>query len=164
MLPHIGALQLHELDRHVLHELYRKLLKRGGRRGLPLSPTTVRTVHRILMKALGDMGLDISGVRQPRKERRTVHGRKGIWTATEAAAFLQAVRDDRLYAAWALAVVCGMRRGELAGLRWSNIDLSEHRVAVEVLASADESSLIGTSPVAAAQDGNCQPVAAPARS
>lgn len=46
-----------------------------------------------------------------------------MWAADQATAFLKAVRDDRLYAAWALAVVCGLRRGELAGLRWSDLDL-----------------------------------------
>jgi integrase len=33
--------------------------------------------------------------------------------------FLDHVRDDRLYAAWLLLVTTGMRRGELAGLRWA---------------------------------------------
>jgi integrase len=121
--PHIGDRQLYTLDKHALHELYKTLLRSGSRRGGPLSPSTVRTVHRILRKALHDLGLDLSGVRQPRKPRRLNYGRKGIWTAEQTATFLAAVREDRLYAAWVLATVCGMRRGELAGLRWSKVDL-----------------------------------------
>ncbi len=121
--PHIGARQIFSLDKDAIHDLYKILLKRGGRRGQALSPATVRTVHRILAKALGDLGVKITGVRQPRKPKKLDKGRKGVWTADQAVVFLIAVRDDRLYAAWALAAICGMRRGELAGLRWSKVDL-----------------------------------------
>ena len=33
------------------------------------------------------------------------------------------VQDDRLYAAWRLAALTGMRRGEVLGLRWADLDL-----------------------------------------
>jgi integrase len=131
VVPHIGHLQMHTLDKQVVHDLYKKLLKGGGRGGKPLAATTVRTLHRILIKAFADLGLEITGIRQPRKPRKQQHGRKGVWTADQAAAFLKSVRDDRLYAAWTLAVVCGLRRGELAGLRWSNVDLERGVVQVE---------------------------------
>jgi hypothetical protein len=55
--PHIGARQLYTVDKRVLHDLYRPLEQRGGRRGGPLSRTTVRLVHRVLMKALADLGV-----------------------------------------------------------------------------------------------------------
>ena len=88
-----------------------------------MGASTVRTVHRILQKAFKDLGLEITGVRQPKKPQKLDFGRKGVWTAEESVQFLAAVKDDRLYAAWVLAVVCGLRRGELAGLRWSKVDL-----------------------------------------
>jgi len=45
------------------------------------------------------------------------------WTLEEARAFLAAVASDRLYAAFHLRLVTGMRRGELLGLRWSDVEL-----------------------------------------
>ncbi len=45
------------------------------------------------------------------------------WTVAEARTFLAAVKDDRLYAAWLLLLSHWPRRGELAGLRWSDVDL-----------------------------------------
>lgn len=39
------------------------------------------------------------------------------------AAFLDVAGTDRLRVAWLLALLCGLRRGELAGLRWSDVDL-----------------------------------------
>ncbi|WP_307961836.1 site-specific integrase [Salinispora arenicola] len=79
------------------------------------------------MKALKDLGVVIDGVRQPRPDEREEHGRKGIWTAKQCAQFLAHIADDRLYAAWVLVVVCGLRRGEVAGLKWSKIDL-DHKI------------------------------------
>jgi hypothetical protein len=90
-------------------------MARGGRNGKALSAETVRHVHRMLRKALKDLSVSMDGVRQPRPTDREEKGRKGVWTAQQCSAFLVGAADDRLFAASALAVVCGMRRGELAG-------------------------------------------------
>jgi integrase len=47
-----------------------------------------------------------------------------VWTPEQLRAFLTHVRDDRLYALWLLVATTGMRRAELAGLRWSDIDFA----------------------------------------
>jgi integrase len=52
------------------------------------------------------------------------------WTAVELRAFLASVAEDRLRAAWVLIIATGMRRGELLGLRWSDLDLDDARAAV----------------------------------
>ena len=123
VLPHIGGRQLYTIDKRALHDLYRTLQVRGGRIGGPLSATTVRIVHRILMKAFKDLGVHLDGVRQPRPAQRGIMGRKGVWTPDESIQFLQWHADHRLRAAWVLAVVVGARRGELAGLKWHRVDL-----------------------------------------
>jgi integrase len=53
------------------------------------------------------------------------------WTMSETKAFLQAAEDDRLHALWAVAVALGMRRGEIAGLRWTDVDLAAGTLRVE---------------------------------
>ncbi len=52
------------------------------------------------------------------------------WTADELRRFLDHVRDDRLFPAWRLAASTGLRRGELLGLRWQDVDLHAGRVSV----------------------------------
>ena len=123
VVPHVGARQLYTLNKRAIHDLYKTLLKRGNKHGGPLSPTTVRIVHRILMKALGDLGVNVDGVRQPRPAEKESMGRKGVWTPAQSAKFLKFHTEHRLRAAWALAIVVGARRGELAGLKWPRIDL-----------------------------------------
>ena len=49
------------------------------------------------------------------------------WSTEEAKHFLQAARPDPLYAAFLLLTLYGLRRGEVLGLRWSDVDF-EHSV------------------------------------
>jgi integrase len=52
------------------------------------------------------------------------------WTAEELRRFLDHVARERLAALWTLAASTGMRRGEVLGLRWVDVDLDRARVAV----------------------------------
>lgn len=144
--PQIGGRQLYAVDKRVIHDMYKTLLSTGARRGGPLSPTTVRTVHRVLMKAFQDLGINIEGVRQPRPAQRDNDGRKGVWSPQESKKFLKFHRDARMYAAWALAVVAGTRRGEIAGLRWSKVDLDQGIVYIHWQRTISGNKVIEKSP------------------
>lgn len=131
--PRIGQLQLVAVTGSTLTKLYAELPAGGGKHGKPLSPTTVRLVHRVLSKALEDAVearlLAANPARRakvPKRRRVEMH----TWKAEEATAFLAAAADDPLYACWLLALVCGLRRGELAGLRWSDVDLGHATLSV----------------------------------
>src|SRR5712692_3152716 len=52
-----------------------------------------------------------------------------VWTAAQTAQFLHAIAGHRLYAAFHLIALRGLRRGEAAGLRWCDVDL-DGKVAV----------------------------------
>jgi hypothetical protein len=56
VLPQLGGHRLSTLRPHHLVDAYRRLLLGGGKNGRSLSPTTVRTVHRILNKGAGSRG------------------------------------------------------------------------------------------------------------
>jgi integrase len=53
-----------------------------------------------------------------------------VWKASELATFLRVVEDDRLAGAWWLLATTGMRRGEVLGLRWADIDLDAGRLTI----------------------------------
>ena len=53
-----------------------------------------------------------------------------IWSDVQARAFLVAVADDELYAMWVLFLTTGLRRGEIAALRWEDVDLERATMAV----------------------------------
>jgi integrase len=105
----------------------------GGKGGRSLSPKTVRYVHTTLRCALRDAvadGIVVRNVaaqaRPPRARRIEMH----TWTAAEVGTFLASVREDRLYVAWLLLATLGIRRGELLGLRWGDVDLTTGRIAI----------------------------------
>ncbi len=66
------------------------------------------------------------GIRAPKKDDRELH----CWTQEEAAKFLQVAKSHRLYAAYYLALATGMRRGEILGLRWDDIDWERKRLTI----------------------------------
>ncbi|MFK4689610.1 integrase [Streptomyces pristinaespiralis] len=62
--------------------------------------------------------------RPERQSRRTWPRRFQPLTATEARQFLAAARTDRLHALYELALRTGLRKGELLGLHWGDLDLT----------------------------------------
>lgn len=52
-----------------------------------------------------------------------------FWTHEQLAIFLKAAEDHELWPLWRTAALTGMRRGELCGLRWSDIDLHGDELA-----------------------------------
>jgi integrase len=55
------------------------------------------------------------------------------WTAAEVRAFLDVAAGDRLSAIWRLALTTGLRRGELLGLAWDDVDGGSVHVRRQVL-------------------------------
>jgi integrase len=53
-----------------------------------------------------------------------------IWSANQSVSFLDSVKEHPLYIAFVLFFVCGMRRGEIIGLRWSDIDFENGFICV----------------------------------
>jgi len=62
---------------------------------------------------------------QPRPKRITP------WSAEEAARFIQGTEDHKWHIGYVLAALYGLRRGEVAGLRWSDIDLDAGTIQIE---------------------------------
>jgi len=133
VLPRVGAARLVDLTPQRVQALYVELLERGKKDGSPLSARSVLQVHRTLHRALGDAVRwrllarnPAHDVRLPRAEKKEMTA----WVAEDARAFLAGTADDRLAALWMVALHSGMRRGELAGLRWADVDLDAGTIAV----------------------------------
>ena len=105
--------------------------RRDGNGGL--SPQTVLHMHRVLKQAL-KQGVrwellhrnPADAVQPPKIEKR----RMATYDMAQTAALLEALRGQRIYVPALLAVLCGLRRGEIAALRWGNVDLDKGNLAV----------------------------------
>ena len=135
--PNIGAIPLQRLQPEDLDELYVKLLTEGKRNGGGggLSAKSVRNVHATLQSALSDAARkgtvvrNVADTADPPSISRS--GRSiSVWTGDQLRRFLDAMADHELYPLYLLAATTGMRRGELAGLPWSNVDLDAARLTV----------------------------------
>ena len=98
-----------------------------------LSARSVQIIHSTLRAMLAEAMRDelvernvAALVRPPRAEQVEVQP----WTPEEAGIFLRSSRKDRLYALFAVGVGLGMRRGELLGLQWADVDLERRVVHV----------------------------------
>lgn len=128
--PYIGHIPLQKLQPEDLDDLYVKLLTDGRRNGAGggLSAKSVRNVHATIQSALSDATRkgtvirNVADIADPPSIGS--NGRKmSVWSAEQLRIFLTDLQGHDMYALFYLSASTGMRRGELLGLRWSNIDL-----------------------------------------
>jgi integrase len=134
--PPIGWVKLMALTPAHVRALYRKTLDDG------LAPRTVNYIHVTLHKALSQAVSDglvqrnVASVKAPRPEKPEIRplspeqARKLIATAHET--------GDRFEALYVLALHCGLREGELLGLKWDDVDLSGTTAALQVRRTLSE--------------------------
>jgi len=137
VLPRLGSLQLRRLTPVMLNGLYSELLADGNLRVHGgLSPKTVRYIHTIIHKALADaldagmLGANVAARAKPPRPRTAARNEISVWDPADLRQFLGMVDGDRLEAAWHLIAMTGMRRGEVLGLRWRDVDLDAARLSV----------------------------------
>lgn len=125
--PALGNIELQKLKPADIKAFYNQLARSGRRDGSGgLSTGTIRHIHNILNPALKQAAREglisknpCADVSPPRIER--TRQAKPL-TKDQARRYLEALREDRLYAAFLLDLVIGLRRGELLGLQWQDFN------------------------------------------
>lgn len=136
IIPSLGARRLDRLTPTTIEAFLADKADNGRLDGSGgLSATSVRrlrvTLHKALDAAVRKGLLDRNPVDQadsPRMPPRDVT--IDVWTIDELAMFTEAARTDRLSAVWRLAAMSGLRRSELCGLKWSDLDLGREMLSV----------------------------------
>lgn len=132
--PHLGKLQLAKLPPEHVQAMLNSLLARGGEGGKPLSPRTVQYVRAVLRHALnqalrwGYVSRNVAMlVEVPRVEKRSAT----LLNPEQGQRLLAAVAGHRLEALYHVALLMGLREGEVLGVRWIDIDFTAHTLRVE---------------------------------
>lgn len=125
--PALGHFELRKVTKPKVAGFIRKLQSDG--RGA----TTVRRIHATLSSAFADAVSDgemienlCHGLRLPKVEKTHVE----VWSRPNLKKFRAAVGEHRMSALFETALSTGMRRGELCGLRWSDVDFKARTITV----------------------------------
>jgi integrase len=121
--PALGTLALRDVRPEHLQHFYNDKVQHGS------SARTVRLCHILLHGALAQAEknqLVVRNVSKLTEPPREEHKEMATLTMDQVAtSLLPALKDDRLFAAIYLAFGTGLRRGELLGLRWQDIDFQQ---------------------------------------
>ncbi len=122
LLPTLGHIRLQKLTVQHVQALYVKKLKEG------LSVGTLRNINAVLHTALGYakriklVGSNVcDDVELPAYKQHQAQ----VLTPEQAQMLLQKVQEHHLEALMTLALATGMRKGEMLGLRWQDIELEK---------------------------------------
>lgn len=157
VIPRLGGIRLCDLTAEQVDRLYRDLERHGKKAGPcrtagvtcrqhgcrlerhdGLAPKSVWHVHVMLRKALEDarlrgyVGRNVCDQANPPRQRdtNTRNARTKAWTTDQLRVFLSGSADERMLPIWHLAATTGLRRAELCGLRWDDLDLDRSRLHV----------------------------------
>jgi len=138
--PYIGGVRLQDLKAAHIKDLYKELkkdreIKVDGevRHFKKLSGTSILYVHRVLSKALEDAYEEETIAKNPAKLAKPPAKdpfEAGFLTVEQIRETLNKFRDDEMYIPVYLSVVLGLRRGEVLGLLWENIDLKNKIIRI----------------------------------
>ncbi len=138
--PDIGKIPLSKLSSLDLQKLYKKLLS-GGRveriesKNQPkgLSAKTVRNINQVISSAM-DFAIDqklistnpTGGCALPKLEHREMK----TLPAEQLASFLREAKESGVFELYYIELATGLRRGELLGLKWEDIDWENGTIQV----------------------------------
>jgi integrase len=133
LVPALGNVSLSKLQPLLIPTAYDKIRSSRTKGRGELSPRTILHCHRVLSAALRQAVRwrllpynPAADIKPPKIERRKVL----TYSLTQTADLLEALRGSWMHVPALLAVLCGMRRGEIAALRWGSVDLDKGRLAV----------------------------------
>jgi integrase len=126
LVPMLGNIVLAKLQPIQISTAYVTALTKGRRDGRGgLAPRTVHHLHRILKQGLAQAVRwqmlarnPADAVDPPKVERASMT----TYDLEQTGQLIEALRGTRLFIPVLLAVLCGLRRGEIAALRWRSVN------------------------------------------
>jgi integrase len=143
IVPYLGRKAISQLTVPILHRWLLDIKATG------VGDRTVQKAYRTLHRALADSVLKENPTKLPKRWRPKVRDQKpGMYpTVEQVNAFVAHVSDcyepygNRYSVLWRIAATCGLRRAELVGLAWPDIDFDACTITVAQTIQVDKGSL-----------------------
>ena len=133
VLPALGSVPMRRLRPERIEDLYEsKLRPTDGSR--PLAPKTVLEIHVVIRGALNDavqrgfVNTNVALVAKAPRQRPAEEQK--AWTGEQLATFLRYAAGHRYFPAIWTSAFTGMRRSELLGLKWSDLDRERSTLSI----------------------------------
>lgn len=120
LIPNLGTMSLLELRATDIRRAVRAIAERTGLRTAAYAVTVLRLALGVAVRDRLLERNEAAGVRQPTADLPE----REVLDAGAARQLLAAVAGDRLEAMYVVALTTGMRRGEILGLRWHDVDMA----------------------------------------
>ena len=134
LVPKLGSMPLAKIKPEHIQRYYADTLANGRcDGGGTLSPLTVRHHHMTLHNALKcavKWGLLVRNPVDAIEAPRATHTEMKVMSEEDINRFLTVIKPTPYYSLFYLALFTGMRRSELLGLRWSDVDLLLCQISV----------------------------------
>jgi integrase len=132
--PHLGAMRIQRIKTADFAALYGQLQRPKSDGGAGLAPRTIGHVHRLLHRVFSHASKwgvitsnPVAAAEPPRVTRSEIE----ILAPDQIKTIVHALRGRPLYLIAVIGLATGMRRGEMAALRWSDVDLDGGKIRVE---------------------------------
>ncbi|MGZ0711123.1 site-specific integrase (plasmid) [Coraliomargarita sp. W4R53] len=139
----LGRLRLTDIKRHHVRAFIDSLIANG--RGATTVRRIIAVVQGALTAALHDDLIALNPARGVRLPVVDAHEFEP-WSPQQVGAFLDHAATHRLGAAFEIAVLTGLRRAELVGLRWVDVDLTRRELTVRMTRVETSSGIVENSP------------------
>lgn len=132
VLPTLGEVSIRRLRYQQIEALYDSLLQPATGRGL--APKTVYEIHLVINGALTDAlrrGLvtrNVAVIARAPKQRSLQRREGASLTEDELRQLMRTTAGHRLFPLYWLTAMTGMRRNEVLGLKWPDIDFTKRRL------------------------------------
>lgn len=132
--PLIGSVVLSKLKTNRIDAAFAQALKTGRRDGKGgLSPRTVHHMRRVLVRCLNQAVTWDLLAKNPAiatKAPKVEIAPMVVYDAGQISELLEIAVSSRIYPAVLLAVMCGLRRGEVTALRWKHVNFETAQLSV----------------------------------
>jgi integrase len=127
IIPFFANVDINDIDQFLVHDFYNEKIKAG------FSSHYIQDMHaliRLLLRVAYKWKIlkeDIASMLEPPKLKKK---EMNVWTIEQVNTFLKFTKHSRYHPIFFLAAYTGMRKGEILGLSWDDINFDERTISV----------------------------------